>query len=45
MKGGFDAIDAAGVVSGRDFLSKIWNLILGCPVGIAIVHEEVALTF
>jgi hypothetical protein len=38
-KGGFATIDAGGIVSGKDFLSKIWNLILGCPVGIAIVHE------
>jgi len=41
-KGGFATIDAGGIVSGKDFLSKIWNLILGCPVGIAIVHEHVS---
>jgi len=32
-------IDANSVVTGRDFLLKIWNLILSVPLGIAIVHE------
>ncbi len=38
---GFKAIDATNATTGRDYLDKIWNLILGCPVGIAIVHEGV----
>ncbi|MDZ4257658.1 MAG: hypothetical protein U0974_02810 [Gemmatimonadales bacterium] len=37
----FETIDATSIVSGKDFLAKIWNLMLGCPVGIAIVHEGI----
>lgn len=39
---GFTTIDATGHVSGRDFLAKIWKLLLGCPVGVALVHEGIA---
>jgi len=35
----FDVIDADGLVTGRDFLLKIWGLAAGTPVGIALVHE------
>lgn len=41
-RNGFTPIDASGVVQGKDFLSKIWEVLLGCPVGIAIVHEAIA---
>jgi len=37
-----DIIDANTVVTGRDFLLKIWNLILSVPLGIAVVHEEMS---
>lgn len=37
---GFEIIDAESVVTGRDFLLKIWSLIVSVPVGIAIVHED-----
>ncbi len=33
-------IDADSVVTGRDFLLKIWNLILAVPLGVAILHEK-----
>ena len=31
-----ELIDADSVITGRDFLIKIWDLILGVPLGIAI---------
>jgi hypothetical protein len=37
----FTAVDAASVITGRDFLLKIWSLAVSCPVGIAIVHEGI----
>lgn len=37
---GFGVIDAESVVTGRDFLIKIWDLLLSVPVGIAIVHSQ-----
>jgi hypothetical protein len=40
-KAGFDTIDAQSRTTGGDFLAKIWNIILGCPVGVAIVHEGI----
>lgn len=33
-------IDAQSVVTGKDFLMKIWKLVLGVPLGIAIIHRE-----
>lgn len=33
-------IDAESVVTGKDFLMKIWNLILAVPLGVAIIHED-----
>src|SRR3977135_73555 len=33
-------IDADSVVTGKDFLLKIWNLLLAVPLGVAIVHEK-----
>ena len=40
----FDCIDATSVVTGKDFLLKIWELIVTVPVGVAIVHEEMSST-
>lgn len=37
-------IDANSLVTGRDFLSKIWKQILGVPIGIAIVSSEMPLS-
>jgi hypothetical protein len=39
---GFAAVDAKSITTGRDYLLNIWNLLLGCPVGVAIVHEDVS---
>jgi hypothetical protein len=36
----FGMVDANSVVTGRDFLHKIWELVVSVPVGIAILHEE-----
>jgi hypothetical protein len=33
-------IDADSVVTGKDFLLKIWNLLLAVPLGVAIVDER-----
>jgi hypothetical protein len=33
-------IDANSVVTGKDFLLKIWNLLLAVPLGIAIIDES-----
>ena len=32
-------IDAESVITGRDVLMKIWEMIVSCPLGIAIVTE------
>lgn len=37
----FEAIDAAGATTGKDYLLKIWFLAVSCPIGIAIVHEGI----
>jgi hypothetical protein len=37
---GIKVIDAGSVVTGKDFLLKIWSLILAVPLGIAIVSEN-----
>jgi hypothetical protein len=37
---GFASIDAESIVTGRDFLLKIWELIVSVPLGIAIVHQD-----
>jgi hypothetical protein len=36
----YQLVDAASIVTGRDFLLKIWEIIISVPVGIAILHEE-----
>ena len=33
-------IDANSVVTGRDFLLKVWSLIIGVPLGVAIISKE-----
>jgi hypothetical protein len=33
-------IDANSVVTGKDFLLKIWNLLVAVPLGVAIVNEK-----
>jgi hypothetical protein len=39
---GMKDIDAGIDVTGRDFLDKIWGLILSVPIGVAIVSEEMS---
>jgi hypothetical protein len=38
----FSVVDAASRTTGRDFLLKVWELAVSCPVGIALVHEGIA---
>lgn len=38
---GFSVVDAGSVMTGKDYLLKIWLLAVSCPVGIAIVHEGI----
>ncbi len=40
---GFGLIDSGSQVTGRDFLMKIWNLMLSVPLGIAIIHEDISM--
>jgi hypothetical protein len=35
-------IDADTVVTGKDFLMKIWNMIIAVPLGIAIINDEMS---
>jgi len=39
---GFTVIDAEDLTTGRDFLLKIWEIIISVPVGIAVVHKEIS---
>src|SRR5690606_17039616 len=41
---GFSELDANSSIKGRDFLSKIWRQVLGVPMGIAIVTEEMKIS-
>ncbi len=36
---GFRCLDAGSIVTGKDFLEKIWKLILQVPVGIALIDQ------
>lgn len=36
----FKVVDADSKTTGRDFLLKIWKLVLSVPLGIALVHES-----
>jgi len=35
-------IDAASVITGKDFMHKIWQLIISVPLGIAIIDETMS---
>lgn len=35
-------IDADSHTTGKDFLIKIWNMVISVPIGIAIIHEGVS---
>lgn len=35
-----ELVDANSTVTGKDFLLKIWNLILAVPLGVAIIDEN-----
>lgn len=35
---GYGLIDADCITTGRDFLIKIWELLLSVPVGVAVIH-------
>lgn len=37
----YSVIDASSRVTGRDFLLKIWKLIVSAPLSIGICHEEI----
>jgi hypothetical protein len=37
---GYALIDAESVVTGKDFLLKIWELVVSVPLGIAVIHED-----
>lgn len=37
--GHYELIDANTVVTGRDFLLKIWELIVTVPLGVAVIHH------
>lgn len=36
----FKLVDADSKTTGRDFLLKIWRLVLSVPVGVALAHES-----
>lgn len=38
----FNVVDADSRITGRDFLLKIWKLVLSVPLGIALVHESMS---
>lgn len=44
VKRDFSELDANSYIKGKDFLSKIWRQVLGVPMGIAIITEEMKLT-
>jgi len=33
-------IDADSIITGKDFLDKIWRIIISVPAGVAIIHED-----
>ncbi len=39
---GYTAIDANTAIRGKDFLMKIWELILSVPLGIAIISKDLS---
>ena len=40
-KANIKEIDAESLITGRDFLNKIWDQLLAVPMGIAIISEDV----
>lgn len=36
----FNLVDANSVITGRDFLQKIWDMLVSVPLAVAIVHED-----
>ncbi|MGP8320725.1 MAG: hypothetical protein ACT6FE_00155 [Methanosarcinaceae archaeon] len=42
IKRQIEEVDAESVVTGRDFLMKIWNLITTVPLGIAIIDNNMS---
>jgi nucleoside 2-deoxyribosyltransferase len=38
----YQVIDASYKVTGKDFLDKIWKAIAGCPLAVAIIHEDMS---
>lgn len=40
----FSDLDANSSIKGKDFLSKIWRQVLGVPMGIAIVTEDMKIS-
>lgn len=40
----YNIIDASARVTGRDFLLKIWRLIVSSPLAIGVVHEDIPST-
>lgn len=37
---GIDCIDADSITTGKDYLFKIWQLIISVPIGVAIIYED-----
>lgn len=37
---GYSLIDATGVTTGKDFLRKIWDLIVSVPMGMAFIYRK-----
>lgn len=37
---GYKVQDASDSITGTDFLSKIWKMIVGCPIGIVVLSEK-----
>ena len=40
----FNLIDANSAITGKDFLSKIWSMIVSVPLAVAVVHENMPAT-
>jgi methylmalonyl-CoA mutase cobalamin-binding subunit len=40
-KAGFEVKHAASATTGKDYLLKIWSMVVCAPVGVAIIHEGI----
>jgi hypothetical protein len=40
-RAGYTVVDANSETTGKDYLSKIWLLAVSCPIGVAIVHQDI----